>query len=62
MQVDKGWFFIPVICEETGWYGAQYSYFFPKYLDETTARKYAFIYLEQKVNSGECERRQYASS
>lgn len=59
MKVEKGNFFIPVICEETGWYGGKHSFFFGEYLDEATARKRAFIYLEQRIRSGEVMRRKY---
>lgn len=59
MKVNKGNYFIPVICEETGWYGTEEGWWFPNYLDVETARKYSFIYLEQRINSGKIERRSY---
>lgn len=61
MQIGRGNFFIPVICEETGWYGGEYSFYFPDYLDEKTARRYAFVYLEQRIVSGMAERKNYGS-
>jgi hypothetical protein len=56
----KFWNIIPVICEETGWYGGNLRYTVPvSVLDFTTASKYAFICLEGQIRDGKLERKDY---